>query len=86
MYEATCHVLKQICKESKSWTIFGDTDRYYNYLKEIDFILILFIMKAIMGVKDVVCQALQKQYQDVVNAMNLARSTMRLIQYLRDDD
>ena len=38
-----------------------------------------------MGKTDVLCQALQKQDQDVVNAMDLVRSTKRLIQDLRDD-
>jgi hypothetical protein len=42
-------------------------------------------MKSIMGITDVLCQALQKQDQDVVNAMDLVRSTKRLIQDLRDD-
>jgi hypothetical protein len=33
MYEETCHVFKKKCKESKCWTIYGDTDSSYNYLK-----------------------------------------------------
>ncbi|PNX79290.1 repressor of the inhibitor of the protein kinase-like protein [Trifolium pratense] len=85
MYEATCHVLKKLQKESKSWTTSGDADSSYNYLKEFDFVLILFMMKAIMGITDVLCQALQKQDQDVVNAMDLVRSTKLVIQDLRDD-
>jgi hypothetical protein len=85
MYEATCHVLKKIRKESKGWSTSVDADSSYNYLKEFDFILILFLMKSIMGITDVLCQALQKQDQDVVNVMDLVRSTKRLIQDLRDD-
>jgi hypothetical protein len=41
-------------------------------------------MKAIIGIKDVF-QPLQKQYQDVVDVLDLVRSTMRPIQDLRDD-
>ena len=42
-------------------------------------------MKEIMGITDVLCQALQLQAQDVVNAMFLVRNTKTLIQQLRED-
>jgi hypothetical protein len=42
-------------------------------------------MKAIMGITDVLYQALQQQDQDVVNVMDLVCSTKRLIQDLRDN-
>ncbi|XP_024634615.1 zinc finger MYM-type protein 1-like [Medicago truncatula] len=39
----------------------------------------------IMGITDVLCQALQLQAQDVVNAMFLVHNTKTLIQQLRED-
>jgi len=42
-------------------------------------------MKEIMGTTDLLCQSLQKQSHDVVNAMLLVRSTKALIQDLREN-
>ncbi|XP_058749642.1 uncharacterized protein LOC131622614 [Vicia villosa] len=85
MYEATCSVLKKIARERGSYATRGDADSSYNYLKAFDFIFILHMMKEIMGITDMLCQALQKQNQDVVNAMHLVRSTKSFIQDLREN-
>jgi len=79
MYEATCIVFKKIAKEAKKIAQRADVDSSYNYLKSFDFIFILHLMKEIMGTTDLFCQSLQKQSQDIVNAMFLVRSTKALI-------
>ncbi|XP_058777057.1 uncharacterized protein LOC131651407 [Vicia villosa] len=76
---------KKIARERGSYATRGDADSSYNYLKAFDFIFILHMMKEIMGIKDMLCQALQKQNQDVVNAMHLVRSTKSFIQDLREN-
>jgi len=43
------------------------------------------MMKEIMGITDGLCQALQKQSQDILNAMQLVCSTKIFIQKLRED-
>jgi hypothetical protein len=43
------------------------------------------MMKAVIGITDVLCQALQQQHQDVINVMDFVRSKKRLIQNLRDN-
>ncbi|XP_073219458.1 uncharacterized protein [Cicer arietinum] len=85
MYEATCIVLKKITNERASYSTRGDADSAYNYLKAFDFIFILHLMKKIMGITDILCQALQQQSQDIVNAMCLVGTTKYLIQVLRED-
>ena len=42
-------------------------------------------MKEIMGITNVLCQALQQHSQDLLNAMHLVSITKSLIQELRDD-
>jgi hypothetical protein len=42
-------------------------------------------MKNVMGITDVLCQALQQKSQDILNAMHLVTTTKTLIQKLRDD-
>ena len=41
-------------------------------------------MKEIMEITDILCQALQRQSQDIVNAMHLVSSSKVLIQKLRE--
>jgi len=54
-------------------------------LSSFEFILILHMMKKIMRIIVDLCQALQKQYEDILNAMQLVCSTKILIQKLRED-
>jgi hypothetical protein len=42
-------------------------------------------MKDVMGITGMLCQALQKKSQDILNAMHLVTTTKTLIQKLRDD-
>ena len=42
-------------------------------------------MRNILEISNALCQALQLQSQDILNAMHLASSTKLLIQKLRDD-
>ncbi|QHO08166.1 Zinc finger MYM-type protein [Arachis hypogaea] len=60
-------------------------DSAYNTLTSFEFVLILHLMKDMMGITDILCQALQKQSQDIVNAVQLVHSTKTLIQSMRDD-
>ncbi|XP_058751081.1 uncharacterized protein LOC131624112 [Vicia villosa] len=85
MYEATCTVSKKFAKEGLSYASHGDADSAYNYLKSFDFIFILHLMKEIIGVTNMLCQALQQQSQDVVNVMNLVCAIKTLIQELKED-
>ena len=43
-------------------------------------------MKEIMGITNVLCQALQQHSQDLLNAIHLVSTTKSLIQELRDDE
>jgi len=63
----------------------GDADAILNMLFSLKFILILHMMKEIMEITDCLCQAFQKQSQDIPKAMQLVSSTKILIQKLRED-
>ncbi|KAL4637784.1 hypothetical protein ACB092_03G100900 [Castanea dentata] len=63
----------------------GDAEGAYQVLISFEFILILHLMKEIMGITNVLCQALQQHSQDLLNAMHLVSTTKSLIQKLRDD-
>ncbi|XP_050248602.1 uncharacterized protein LOC126695841 [Quercus robur] len=85
MFDATCKVINTISEEGANYKQRGDAEGAYQVLTSFEFILILHLMKEIMGITNVLCQALQQQSQDLLNAMHLVSTTKSLIQKLRDD-
>nr|XP_023872349.1 zinc finger MYM-type protein 1-like [Quercus suber] len=85
MFDATCKVINTISEEGANYKQCGDTEGAYQVLTSFEFILILHLMKEIMGITNVPCQALQQRSQDLLNAMHLVSTTKSLIQKLRDD-
>ncbi|XP_061372803.1 uncharacterized protein LOC133315239 [Gastrolobium bilobum] len=84
MFKATCEVLDNISNEGKTTSHRGDADNAYSSLTSFDFIIILHLMKEIMGITDVLCQALQRMSQDISNALHLVSTTKELLQKLRE--
>ncbi|XP_021800984.1 uncharacterized protein LOC110745211 [Prunus avium] len=66
-------------------TRWGDADATYEAMTSYEFVFILHLMKELMEITNDLCQALQCQSQDIINAMNLVSSTKALIQELGDD-
>ncbi|KAK4589251.1 hypothetical protein RGQ29_020020 [Quercus rubra] len=81
----TGRVINTISEEGANYKQRGDAEGAYQVLTSFEFILILHLMKEIMGITNVLCQALQQQSQDLLNAMHLVSTTKSLIQELRDD-
>lgn len=54
-------------------------------ITSFDFTYYLHLMKEIIGMTEILCQASQQKSQDILNAMQLVSSTKELIQELRDD-
>ncbi|XP_061366649.1 uncharacterized protein LOC133309826 [Gastrolobium bilobum] len=84
MFKATCEVLDNISNEGKTSSHHGDADNAYSSLTSFDFIIILHLMKEIMGITEVLCQALQRMSQDISNALHLVSTTKELLQKLRE--
>ena len=78
MFSATCTVLYSIIDDG---TTSQRAEAYaaYEALTTFEFIFILHLIKAIMDVTDLFCQALQHQYQDILNAVQVVSSTKALI-------
>ncbi|KAF5458222.1 hypothetical protein F2P56_022269, partial [Juglans regia] len=85
MFSATCSVINTISNEGSNYSQRGDAEAAYMVLTSFEFILILHMMKKIMGITNALCQSLQQNSQDIVNAMSLVSTTKMLIQNLRDD-
>ncbi|XP_074580652.1 uncharacterized protein LOC141837084 [Curcuma longa] len=63
----------------------ADTTSVYDEMTTFDFVFILHLMKEIMEITDILCQALQSKSQDIINAMELVLSTKNLLQQMRDN-
>jgi hypothetical protein len=79
MYGATCLVLENIALDRSTYSQRGDAAFSFKLLMSFDFAFILHIMKNVMGITDVLCQALQQKSQDILNAMHLVTTTKTLI-------
>ena len=53
-------------------------------MKTFEFVFILLLLHKVLGVSDMLCQALQLKSQDILNALNLVSSTKLLLQEVRD--
>ncbi|KAK9681873.1 hypothetical protein RND81_10G033800 [Saponaria officinalis] len=49
------------------------------------FVFLSHLMREILGITDILCQALQRKSQDIANALKLVSTTKSLIQNLRED-
>ena len=85
MYDATDLVLENIIVDGSTYSQRGDVDNAYKSLTSFEFILILYLMREIIGITEVLCQTLQQQSQDIVNVMCLVCSTKGVIQNLREN-
>ncbi|KAK9741078.1 hypothetical protein RND81_03G079700 [Saponaria officinalis] len=62
-----------------------DADIALNLMISYEFVFISHLMRELLGITDVLCQALQKKSQDIANAVKLVSTTKSLIQNLRED-
>ncbi|XP_028112903.1 zinc finger MYM-type protein 1-like [Camellia sinensis] len=85
IFSPTCEVLLNIINEGTTSAQRGDADSAYETLTSFEFAFILHLMKEILEITDLLCQALQCRSQDILNAMNLVSSTKALLQKFRDD-
>jgi len=85
IYIATCLVLENIVLDGSTYSQRGDATFSFKLLISFDFAFILHLMKNVLGITDVLCQALQQKSQDILNVIYLVATTKTLIQKLRDD-
>ncbi|XP_062116579.1 uncharacterized protein LOC133830587 [Humulus lupulus] len=71
MFNATCVVVSKIAKEKVSYSQRGDTYFACNQLLSFEFVFILHLMKEILEITRIFCVALQRQSQDILNAMHI---------------
>ncbi|GAV82634.1 hypothetical protein CFOL_v3_26085 [Cephalotus follicularis] len=75
LYNPTCTVLGKIIEDGSTYSQRGEACVAYNLLTSFEFVFILHLLKEIMEITDILCQALQQKSQDIVNAMHLVAGT-----------
>ncbi|XP_027124236.1 uncharacterized protein [Coffea arabica] len=78
MFNATCVVLSNIAANG------GDANFALNQLLSFQFVFTLYLMKDIMEITHLLCIALQRKSQDILNAIHLVSSTTKLLKNFRD--
>ena len=85
MFTSTVEVLLNIIDDASDEEHRAEAESAYEGLTSFEFAFILHLEKETMEITDKLCQALQSQSQDILNAMHLVSSTKALIQKFRDD-
>uniref|UniRef100_A0A7N2MB19 TTF-type domain-containing protein n=1 Tax=Quercus lobata TaxID=97700 RepID=A0A7N2MB19_QUELO len=85
MFSSTVEVLQNIIDGAIDGENRAEEESAYEGLTSFEFVFILHLEKETMEITDKLCQALQSQSQDILNAMHLVSSTKALIQKFRDD-
>ena len=84
LFSPTCEVLLKIMDEGNS-SQKVEAESAYKVLISFEFVFILHFVNETMGIMDKLCQALQNQSQDILNATHLVSLTKKLIQQFRDE-
>lgn len=71
-FQATLKVIQNIINEGYTYSQCGYADVAYFSMMSFEFVFILCLVREIMGATDSLCQALQQQTQDILNAMHLS--------------
>ncbi|KAL4562324.1 hypothetical protein LXL04_034524 [Taraxacum kok-saghyz] len=71
--------------EEGTGSIKGDADSAFETITTFEFVFVLHLEKEIMEITDLLCQALQRQSQDICNALMLVASTKTLLQKMKDE-
>ncbi|KAH7846020.1 hypothetical protein Vadar_008773 [Vaccinium darrowii] len=85
MFSPACEVLLNIKEDGTCYKDRGAANAAHRTLTSFEFVFILHLMHEIMKITDVLCQALQRKTQDLINALHLVSSTKSFLQKLRDE-
>ncbi|XP_022881023.1 E3 SUMO-protein ligase KIAA1586-like [Olea europaea var. sylvestris] len=84
MYAATCKVLEYLSDHSPSIRSQSEVGGVYKTMTTFEFVFILHLMRRILAIVDVFCQALQKKTQNILTTMRFVRTTKTILQVLRE--
>ncbi|KAL5820586.1 hypothetical protein ACOSQ3_022468 [Xanthoceras sorbifolium] len=85
MFGSASTLLEKLINNGLNSNIRGEAKGAYKDLRSFEFVFILLLLHKILGISDMLCQALQSKSQDILNAMNLVSTTKMLLLELREN-
>ncbi|KAL9690549.1 hypothetical protein QQ045_010951 [Rhodiola kirilowii] len=85
MFSATCEVLLLMKSDGYTHSQRGEASSIYETMTSFYFVFIMHLMREVLDISSCLCNALQLQSQDILNAMSLVTYSKSLLQKLRDD-
>ncbi|KAL5845212.1 hypothetical protein ACOSQ4_011170 [Xanthoceras sorbifolium] len=79
MFGSSSTLLEKLINNGLNSNIRGEAKGAYKDLRSFEFVFILLLLHKILGISDMLCQALQSKSQDILNAMNLVSTTKMLL-------
>ena len=86
MFGSTSTLLENLIDKGLNSNIRGEAKGAYKDLRSFEFVFILLLLHKVLGISNMLCQALQLKSQDILNAMNLVSTTKMLLQKLRESE
>ncbi|XP_057760180.1 uncharacterized protein LOC130980528 [Arachis stenosperma] len=86
IFAATHIVFNNIIDDGTTSAQRGEAYGVNKVLFSFEFVFSLHLMKKIMGITNILCQALQQKFQVILNAMHVVSTSKLLLQKLRDND
>ncbi|XP_073133423.1 uncharacterized protein [Henckelia pumila] len=85
LFSSICTLIQDLIDGGLNSNIRGEARGLYLDIKSFEFAFILLLMREVLGVSDMLCQALQKNNIDILSAVNLVSTTKSVLQEMRDD-
>ncbi|KAI5343372.1 hypothetical protein L3X38_011248 [Prunus dulcis] len=85
MFPSVVNVLQMIVDDNPNDSS-GEAYKLWREIQSFEFVFHLFVMKAILGITNILSLALQKKDQDIVSAMNLVKTCKENLQLMRDNE
>ncbi|XP_042423135.1 zinc finger MYM-type protein 1-like [Zingiber officinale] len=85
LFGSVSTLFQDLVDKGPNSNIRGEAKGLYLDIKSFDFVFVLFLMHEVLGISDKLCQTLQKNDIDILNAINLVYTTRLNLQQIRDD-
>ena len=85
LFSVVRKVLGKLVECGPNNSIRGEAKGACESMTSFKFVFILHLLNKVLGVSDLLCQALQVKSQDILNAVHLVSTTKKLLQRLRDN-
>ncbi|XP_050373155.1 uncharacterized protein LOC126790846 [Argentina anserina] len=86
MFSSTVKVIQMIMEDGTHDDQRGECNLLLAQMQSFNFIFCLFLMRQVLGVTNELSQALQRNDQDIVNAMDLVKASKQQLQTMREEE